>query len=96
MARFAPAVAASLALLTIAGAPVRAADGAPGLAAMLSYPFDSGLIAALKEDIAGMKEMKLAVRSHADSAYAGALGAALWGAYRFDKLVARGEINRAA
>ena len=33
-----------------------------------------------------MKEMKLAVRSHADSLYAGALGAALWGAYRFDKL----------
>jgi benzoyl-CoA reductase subunit D len=57
---------------------------------------DSGLIAALKEDIAGMKDSKLAVRSHADSAYAGALGAALWGAYRFDKLVARGEINRAA
>ena len=57
---------------------------------------DSGLVAALKEDIAGMKEMKLDVRSHADSPYAGALGAALWGAYRFDKLVARGEINRAA
>ena len=44
MARFAPAVAA-LALLTITGAPARAAD-APALAAMLSYPFDSGLVAA--------------------------------------------------
>lgn len=57
---------------------------------------DAGLIAALKEDIATMKEIKTDVRSHADSAYAGAIGAALWGAYRFEKLLARGEIHRAA
>jgi benzoyl-CoA reductase subunit D len=36
------------------------------------------------------------VRSHADSIYAGAIGAALWGAYRFDKLVAQGNLPRAA
>ena len=57
---------------------------------------DVGLIAALKEDIAAMKEIKTDVRSHADSAYAGAIGAALWGAFRFEKLLARGETHRAA
>lgn len=57
---------------------------------------DEGLIAALQEDLAGMKDLKTAVRSHADSTFAGALGAALWGAYRFEKLRARGEIQRVA
>jgi len=57
---------------------------------------DEGLVAALQEDLAGMKDLKTAVRSHADSTFAGALGAALWGAYRFEKLRARGEIQRVA
>jgi len=57
---------------------------------------DAGLIAALQEDIAAMKDSKTVISSHADSAYAGALGAALWGAYRFEKLLARGEIHRVA
>ncbi len=57
---------------------------------------DTGLVAALIEDIAAAKDMKIAVHRHDDSAYAGALGAALWGAYRFEKLLARGEIHRAA
>jgi benzoyl-CoA reductase subunit D len=57
---------------------------------------DEGLIAALQEDLTGMKDLKTEVRSHADSTYAGALGAALWGAYRFEKLHARGEIHRVA
>ena len=57
---------------------------------------DAGLIAALKEDIAATKDVKTDMRSHADSAYAGAIGAALWGAFRFEKLLARGEIHRAA
>src|SRR3974390_3466408 len=48
---------------------------------------DSGLIAALEEDIAAAKDMKIAVHRHDDSAYAGALGAALWGAYRYNKLL---------
>jgi len=33
-----------------------------------------------------MKDMKVKVRSHPDSIYAGAIGAALWGAYRHEKL----------
>ena len=52
---------------------------------------DAGLVAALDEDIAAIKDMKTTVRSHPDSIYAGAIGAALWGAYRFDKLAARGD-----
>src|ERR1019366_1343058 len=57
---------------------------------------DSGLVAALGEETGNMKNMKTTVRSHPDSPYAGALGAALWGAYRHEKLVARGEAPRAA
>jgi len=57
---------------------------------------DKGLIAALEEDIAAIKDMKCAVRSHPDSIFAGAIGAALWGAYRFDKLAALGRVPKAA
>ncbi len=57
---------------------------------------DKGLVAALEEDIAKMKDMKTRVRSHADSIYAGAIGAALWGAYRFEKLAALGNLPNAA
>jgi benzoyl-CoA reductase subunit D len=56
---------------------------------------DKGLVAALEEDIANIKDMKTVVRSHPDSIYAGAIGAALWGAYRFEKLAAR-EVAKAA
>jgi benzoyl-CoA reductase subunit D len=57
---------------------------------------DKGLVAALEEDIAQIKDMKTAVRSHPDSIYAGAIGAALWGAYRFEKLAAQGQLTKAA
>jgi benzoyl-CoA reductase subunit D len=57
---------------------------------------DPGLVAALEEDIAKMKDMKAVVRSHPDAIYAGAIGAALWGAYRFDKLAAQGDMPKAA
>jgi bcr-type benzoyl-CoA reductase subunit D len=57
---------------------------------------DSGLVAALIEDIAKMKDMKTTIRSHPDSIYAGAIGAALWGAFRHDKLAALGSLPRAA
>ena len=56
---------------------------------------DKGLVAALEEDVANIKDMKSIVRSHPDSIYAGAIGAALWGAYRFEKLAAR-ETAKAA
>lgn len=57
---------------------------------------DKGLVEALKEDIAGVKDMTTIVRSHKDSIYAGAIGAALWGAYRFDILAAKGRLSQAA
>ncbi len=57
---------------------------------------DKGLVAALVEDIANIKDMKTVVRSHPDSIYAGAIGAALWGAYRFEKLAALGNVPKAA
>jgi len=57
---------------------------------------DKGLVAALEEDVAKMKDMKTKIRSHPDSIYAGAIGAALWGAYRFQRLAARGDLPRAA
>ncbi len=57
---------------------------------------DKGLVAALIEDIGKMKDMKTTVRSHPDSIYAGAIGAALWGAYRFEKLAALGKLPTAA
>jgi benzoyl-CoA reductase subunit D len=57
---------------------------------------DQGLVTALEEDIAKMKDMKTRVRSHPDSIYAGAIGAALWGAYRFKKLAALGTLPSAA
>lgn len=57
---------------------------------------DKGLVAALEEDIANIKDMKTVVRSHPDSIYAGAIGAALWGAYRFKKLAPLGRMPKAA
>jgi len=58
---------------------------------------DKGLVAALEEDIGHIKDMTATVvRSHPDSIYAGAIGAALWGAYRYDKLAAQGNLPRAA
>ncbi len=57
---------------------------------------DQGLVAAIREDIANIKDMKTTVRSHPDSIYAGAIGAALWGAYRFEKLSALGDVAKAA
>jgi benzoyl-CoA reductase subunit D len=57
---------------------------------------DHGLVAALEEDVAKIKDMKTVIRSHPDSIYAGAIGAALWGAFRHRKLAALGQLSRAA
>ena len=46
---------------------------------------DSGLIAAIQEEMSNEKVNVTAV-SHPDSIYAGAIGAALWGAFRHRKL----------
>jgi benzoyl-CoA reductase subunit D len=58
---------------------------------------DKGLVAALEEDIGQIKDMAgTVVKSHEDSIYAGAIGAALWGAYRYEKLKSQGDVPKAA
>lgn len=47
---------------------------------------DAGLLAALREELVNEKISGLEAVSHPDSIYAGAIGAALWGAFRHDKL----------
>ena len=46
---------------------------------------DTGLLAAIQEDMIAEK-VTVTARSHVDSIYAGAIGAALWGAFRHSKL----------
>lgn len=47
---------------------------------------DEGLLAALQEELVNEKIAGLTAMSHPDSIYAGAIGAALWGAFRQRKL----------
>jgi len=57
---------------------------------------DEGLCEALREKLAVLKGVEAEVLNHPDSIYAGAIGAALWGAFRFDKLAAAGQILKAS
>ncbi|MGI9481354.1 MAG: benzoyl-CoA reductase subunit D [Hyphomicrobiales bacterium] len=57
---------------------------------------DGGLIAALEEELAKMKGVEATVTSHPDAIYAGAVGAALWGAFRYEKLEAAGQMLKAS
>ncbi len=50
---------------------------------------DAGLIAALSEGAAA-QNLAVTIHAHDDSVYAGALGAALWGAFRARKLAREG------
>jgi benzoyl-CoA reductase subunit D len=47
---------------------------------------DEGLLAALREELVNEKIAGLTATNHPDSIYAGAIGAALWGAFRHRKL----------
>jgi benzoyl-CoA reductase subunit D len=49
---------------------------------------DTGLVAALRDALAEARSA-LVVKSHPDAIHAGAIGAALWGAFRHEKLRAR-------
>ena len=53
---------------------------------------DTGLVSAIQD---GMEKQKMGtkVATSPDSLYAGAIGAALWGAFRFDKLKASGMVK---
>ena len=61
--------------------------GASGGAVLVTggLGLDAGLVAALV-DAAAEAQMPVAVRSHPDAIFAGAIGAALWGAFRHEKL----------
>jgi len=50
---------------------------------------DAGLVAAMNEAL-GQEGVGLTAHSHPDSIYAGAIGAALWGAFRHHKLARMG------
>jgi benzoyl-CoA reductase subunit D len=56
---------------------------------------DTGLVKAMQD---GMEKQKMGTRvaSHPDSLYAGAIGAALWGAFRHAKLSALGRLPTAS
>ena len=57
---------------------------------------DEGLCEALREKLAAMRGVEAEVVNHPDSIYAGALGAALRGAFRYDKLTAQGQMLQAS
>ena len=46
---------------------------------------DAGLLAAIQEEMVNEK-VSVPIESHPDAIFAGAIGAALWGAFRHDKL----------
>lgn len=56
---------------------------------------DEGLRDALNEALQQQK-LALTARNHDDSPYAGAIGAALWGAFRHDKLTRMGGLAKAS
>ena len=69
-------------------------DTTSGVAALLTggLALDSGLLAAMQEEMVNEK-VNVEARSHPDSIFAGAIGAAIWGAYRHAKLA---ELEAAA
>ncbi len=56
---------------------------------------DEGLVAAIAEEMRNQK-INVEIRSHPDSVYAGAIGAALWGAFRHEKLARLGQLAKAS
>ncbi|MHC4839332.1 MAG: benzoyl-CoA reductase subunit D [Planctomycetota bacterium] len=56
---------------------------------------DKGLVAAVQDKLKDGKA-KTEIIGHEDSVYAGSIGAALWGAFRHEKLVAEGNEGAAA
>lgn len=63
---------------------IKARDGSVLLTGGLAV--DEGLVEAMEEQVVEQK-LKVKVLTHPDSIYAGAIGAALWGAFRHDKLL---------
>ncbi len=58
---------------------------------------DTGLVAAMAEGVADPKnKVNVEIKSHPDSIYAGAIGAALWGGFRYEKLQELGQLQEAS
>jgi benzoyl-CoA reductase subunit D len=58
---------------------------------------DSGLVAAMAEGVADPKsKVNITIKCHEDSIYAGAIGAALWGGFRHEKLSEQAEMKKAS
>jgi len=56
---------------------------------------DEGLVAAMKEEMVEQK-VDIEVANHPDSMFAGAIGAALWGSFRHEKLAALDQLAQAS
>lgn len=72
---------------------VGAGEGATFISGGLAR--DEGLVAALNEAMIKQK-LKSTARNHPDSPYAGAIGAALWGAFRYKKLAGLEQFAKAS
>ena len=72
---------------------VGAGEGATFISGGLAR--DEGLVAALNEAMVKQK-LKPTARNHPDSTYAGAIGAALWGAFRYKKLAGLEQFAKAS
>ncbi len=72
---------------------IKANEGVTFLSGGLAL--DEGLVAAINDTMVKMKLTTQAV-NHPDSAYAGAIGAAIWGAFRFHKLAEQGLLAKAS
>jgi len=57
---------------------------------------DVGLVEAMREELGKMRGVEAKVANHEDSVFAGAIGAALWGAFRYEKLAASGRLLKAS
>ena len=57
---------------------------------------DDGLMAAVGEQAAKIRNFTAVVKSDPSSPYAGAIGAALWGAFRHEKLLQLGQLRQAS
>jgi benzoyl-CoA reductase subunit D len=57
---------------------------------------DEGLCEAMREQLAKMRGVDATVINNPNSIYAGAIGAALWGAFRFNKLAQAGTMLKAS
>ena len=85
-----------LAMATRLVKPIRATSVSEGAVPMTGgLALDTGLLVALKECLAE-QGLEVEAKAHAHSIHAGAMGAAIRGAFRYDKLAELGRSPRAS